>query len=135
MAANPQKGEVSLPVPDGETLTVLLSINALCLLEERLDKDATQIGAMIVTNQRMTFMRAVLWAGLQEHHPKIDEKAAGRIIALVGAPKAAEVMLESFTKAFGIGEEEGAAADEEAGPQVTLDEAGTGDASTASGAS
>lgn len=71
--ANPQKGEVDLTL-GGQTYTLRLGAGALIALQESLrEHDGTvtpleQIFAQAIGG-RVLAIRAVLWAGLQRHHP------------------------------------------------------------------
>lgn len=124
--ANPVKGEVGFEVDD-KTYTLLLDINALCIVEERLGiKSITELefgeGMSIRT------IRSIFWAGLQEHHPDLTEKEAGRLMTGLGATVAAAHVMDAVRLAFP--ESKGRPQAAAAGTQ-----AGTGKGSTPSGAS
>lgn len=96
--ANPHKGVVELKA--GEATYVLrYSIDAICSLEERLDKGFPAIvGEMSnPSTMRLTAVREVLLAGLQEHHPEITLKQAGELIVTAGG---AVVVLGKVNEAF-----------------------------------
>lgn len=76
MAANHLKGEIDLPV-DKQTYTLALTSNAIVQVEQLLDSSITEIMKGLT---RYENSRALLWAGLQKYHPKIDLLAAGEII-------------------------------------------------------
>lgn len=100
--ANPHKGEVELKAGDA-TYVLRYSIDAICSLEERMDKGFTAIAAEMSDPDRMrvTTVREVLLAGLQENHPEVTLKQAGELILAAGG---AIVVLgrvsEAFTAAF-----------------------------------
>lgn len=105
--ANPHKGEVAFDA-DGKTYTLRFSSNAICELEERLDKSFTKIGAELQAavetdpaSIRFGTLRAIFWAGLQDHHPDIDLAAAGDVmIAAGGAVQAMALIGGAFVAAF-----------------------------------
>jgi hypothetical protein len=81
MAANPMKGEVSFEA-SGETYTLQFSIDALCVLEEKLDMSVGKMAAKLADDPRLSFLRTVFWGGLQANHPKVTVKEAGDLIGL-----------------------------------------------------
>lgn len=105
--ANPHKGEVALAAA-GATYMLVYSADALCQLEDLLGRGIIDISLEImswgpkldaegrplpetpdaalkrVQAIRMTTVRALLWAGLQEHHPDVDLKAAGTLMIAAG---------------------------------------------------
>ena len=94
--ANPHKGEVAL----GD-YTLVMSINAVCELEDALGKSIDEIGAeMSGGSMRMGTLRAVVWAALQEHHPGTTMQDAGRIIGEVGMDEVGPKIGEAFQAAF-----------------------------------
>ena len=72
--ANPEKGEVAFQVADAE-YTLKFSTNAICELEERLNKGLNEIVANMA---RVSVVRAMLWAGLRAHHPGDTACQAGQ---------------------------------------------------------
>lgn len=105
--ANPLKGDVEFMV-GGKTYILRLSVNAICELEEKLQRgfmtvadeilkwsppmDAKgnllpevpaaaikRIGAM-----KMGTIRAILWAALRDHHPEVTLVQVGEMIAEIG---------------------------------------------------
>ncbi len=90
--ANPHKGEVSFEVND-KTYMLKFSIDALASLECEFGKlegkgkvPARQIFQELSDPERMSIsgVRLALWAGLQEHHPRMTIKAAGELIVPAG---------------------------------------------------
>lgn len=113
MTVETAKGEHSFSV-DGRQLTLVYSIDALCRIEDRFDKSALAVLAGMMRDPQVRKLRVVLWAGLQEHHREIDEKAAGELIrGLGGVQPAVELINQAFLKSFPRAE----AAEGAAGPQ------------------
>ena len=114
MPANPQTGVVSFDV-SGEAYRLQFTIDAICTLEDLLDKSVADIGVQMARG-RIGAVRAALWAGLREHHPKVTLKEAGDLLTTpeLKAGKAVELIGQALKLAFGNDEP---AADGEAGPQ------------------
>lgn len=98
---NSLKGDVALPVGD-VTYTLCLSANAIVELEEYLDQPVAQIGESLtdLAKLRMNTLRAVVWAGLREHHSEVDIKAAGALMDAAGVPVIVEAIGKAFEAAF-----------------------------------
>ena len=98
---NPHKGEVTLEA-GGETYTLRLAANALVIAEELLDKGVEEIAGMLsdAANFRLGTARALLFAGLREHHPKLSLEDAGEIIGEIGIPAVLNKLGESMQAAF-----------------------------------
>lgn len=93
--ANPHRGEVELKAGE-KTYTLVFTINAVCELESHLNKSVTEIvGSM----DRITVVRAVLWAGLQHHH-KLTLEEAGDIMHAAGAAATSAAINQAMTLAF-----------------------------------
>jgi hypothetical protein len=99
--ANRFKGDVSFDA-GGKSYTMRFSANALCELE-----DATGMGinALLTiladpAKMRLKMVRAVLWAGLQDHHPDVTLHQAGEIITDLSLTKAMDLAGKSFELAF-----------------------------------
>jgi hypothetical protein len=95
---NINRGDVSFEA-EGKSYTLRFSIDALCNLEEAAGKGFAAIAIELTDPERMsvTLLRKVLWAGLLDHHPDIDLKAAGELIVAAGG---AVAVLEQIEKAF-----------------------------------
>lgn len=102
--ANAIKGEVGFTA-DGQDYTLLLDFNALCELEDVVP--GLMAGSAEIQSPRA--VRAVFHAALREHHPDLDEKAAGRIIQAAGIERAAELIGEAMAASFGKPEGKGPA--------------------------
>lgn len=103
---NSFKGEVSFDV-DGKSYRLRYSTDALVQLEEKLDRGIVDISGEMMTwgktpsKMRLGLIRALLWAGLQDHHPDIDIKAAGELITKAGGLAAiANLVGEGMALAF-----------------------------------
>lgn len=96
--ANSHKGEVELKAGD-EVYILRYSIDAICSLEDRLDKGFPAIAAEMsnATTMRLSSVRQVLLAGLQEHHPHMTLKQAGELLVNAGG---AMVVLGKVNEAF-----------------------------------
>jgi len=86
MLANPEAGEVSIPV-NGRTFVLKLSMNAACAIEDKTGKD---VGVLLAEAGRLNFraMRYLTWVLLQKHHHKDfpTEEAVGEWIDAAGGP-------------------------------------------------
>ena len=101
---NPIKGTVSVEA-DGQTYTLSYSVNALCELEDATGKDLTDIAQHFAELARggkipMRMTRALVWAGLRDHHPEITQEDAGRIMTVVGVGGIMAAALRAFVLAF-----------------------------------
>lgn len=94
--ANPLRGEVDLAFGD-KTYTLRLSVNALCEAEALLGQTVNEI---IASLDRVTTLRALMWAGLVEHHPNVTIIEAGDLIGLMGADMAGSKIGEALQAAF-----------------------------------
>lgn len=101
MPANPETGVVSFDA-SGEAYRLQFSIDAICTLEDLLDKSVADIGVQMARG-RIGAIRAALWAGLREHHPKVTLQEAGDLLtdpALKGG-KVVELIGQALKLAFG----------------------------------
>lgn len=106
---NPHKGEVEFDA-DGKTYTLSYSTNAVCEAEAALNRTIVDIGQDMASGKiSMTAVRALLWAGLQDHHPGLALRAAGDLIlAAGGLARVIELIGEAFALAFPAAETKGA---------------------------
>lgn len=97
--ANPHRGGVAVRVGDDEW-TFSFSVNALCSLEDHLDKPVTQIVASLgdQDNLRISDVRAIVWAALLDHHDGITLREAGDVASKVGTL----ICLEKVGKALDL---------------------------------
>jgi hypothetical protein len=93
------KGEVALDF-EGEKLTLVLDFNALCAFEGAVGENAqSRIALLEQGGGTFTDMRALLWAMLQAHHPKMTVLDAGRIIG-EGMAEVSTAFKSAFTAAM-----------------------------------
>ena len=100
--ANKQRGEVSFKAGD-DNYTLRYSINALCVMEGEVGKGFAAIAGDLSNPDKISFTlaRAVLWAGLKEHHSDITIEEAGELIPAAGGLTAIMfVISEALTHAF-----------------------------------
>ena len=99
---NKLKGEVAFEA-GGESYRMVYSINALCVLEDRMGKPVQEIGALLGGAVGMADLRAIFWAGLVEYQPNLTETEAGSLMARLdsGLQSAVELIREAFAAAFG----------------------------------
>lgn len=110
MAANPLRGETPLVVGDA-TYTLVLDYNGLCILGDRLDLGIKAIVAKLSQDIRPSFLRAMLWAALQQRHPEVTELEAGALIGEAGHDAVEAAILAAFTNGFPRREDANAPAD------------------------
>lgn len=98
--ANPHRGEVALQAGD-QTYTLSYSINAICDLEDALGKPVGHIMQSLNDEggASMKTVRALVWAGLQDHHD-VDERAAGLIATEVGVTEIVQKIGDALKLAF-----------------------------------
>lgn len=99
--ANPARGSVAFQVGE-RAYTMSFSVNALCELEELLGMPVAQIAAGMekAENVRMSTVRALVWAGLRDHHGDLQLKDAGEIATEAGIPACMEAVGKAFALAF-----------------------------------
>lgn len=103
MMINPHKGDVSFDVA-GKSYMLRYSHSALIALENKLDKSLMSVIAEMsdADKLRIGTVVAILWAGLQKHHPKMTYDDAAALLDDVdgGVSTMIEVIGNSFQKAF-----------------------------------
>lgn len=100
--ANPYRGEVTLSAAD-DTFTLSYSVNAICELEEFFDgKPIGEIAESLGdgSSVKMSTIRALVWAGLRDHHPDVDLTAAGVIASKAGIPACMDAIGKAFERTF-----------------------------------
>ena len=108
--SNPHRGEASFEV-EGKAYRVRFSWNAAAEYEEAAGKPLSD-ALFDIARERLSArsLRAMLWAGLQEHHQEVTLKEAGRLIDKMGRKEAQRVMgvaLRYFFPEIAHGEEKG----------------------------
>lgn len=105
--ANAVRGQVSLVAGD-TTYTLVLSINAMCEIEDTTGKDIVVLVSDLQSGKvSMKSFRLLFWAALQDYHPDVDLKAAGILISEIGMTAAMGALGEAFERAFPDAEENG----------------------------
>lgn len=66
--ANRERGEIALVLKDGRVLTLRLTTNACCELEDRSGKAFEDWNALWAKDHRMLAFRWMVWAALQDAH-------------------------------------------------------------------
>lgn len=78
---NAKKGQVAATL-DGKPVTLSLSFNALCELEDHFGEPVlgvlNRMGA--TDTPKLTDLRAVFWAAMLEHRPESTQQDAGRLL-------------------------------------------------------
>lgn len=90
----------------GATYSLDFTINAMCALEDLLDKPAPGVLADLMGSaadprlMRMQTVRAVLWSMLRDNHPEIDIEGAGRIASDAGTKDTMAAIMQAVAVAF-----------------------------------
>ena len=111
------KGEVRFDA-EGASYCLIFTIDALCALEDRVNKSVEEIGAAMSKSPRLSLLRSLFHAGLREHHKDLTEKRAGEIMQGIGLDKAGALIGEAFTAAFANPEADDAAVPQKAAPEA-----------------
>lgn len=98
--ANAKRGMCDLSV-GGRTLRLLFDFNAICELEDALHEPFSDCAVRWQQNKfTMKEVRAMVWAGLREHHPEYSIKDCGALIQEIGIEKLSGQLVEAFTQSF-----------------------------------
>lgn len=99
--ANANRGEVDFSV-NGKTYTLRYTTNALCELEDALDCGLPEIVERVrdPKSVRLSTVRALVWAGLREHHPTITLHEAGTLVGEYGMMETLHKVGDAFQRAF-----------------------------------
>lgn len=85
MSANPERGEIEVTTESGKTYVLRPSLQACCVVQQKLKKKYGQIEVDALTGDSEA-MRAMFWTYLQAHHK--DEAAtvedAARLVDEIG---------------------------------------------------
>lgn len=98
------KGEVAVKLSDGREVTLAFDVNAFIDIAEHLGMEVPEVVAKLRDKKNppgLKFQRAVMWGGLQKHHPELTIRDAGEIMV-----EAAEAMAKSIGAAMPEGERE-----------------------------
>ena len=85
----------------GETYRLQFTVNGMCALEEETGESLLVFfkrmqGSFANGEFRISDVRMLIWAGLQEHHDGLTVKEAGRLVQEAGGP---EVVMEHLERA------------------------------------
>lgn len=77
-----RKGEVTIEV-EGQTYRLVLNLNAMMAAEDATDQSFAELMEKCAKG-RLSAIRTVLWAALQEHHPRMSLKDVGEWMERAG---------------------------------------------------
>jgi hypothetical protein len=103
--ANKHRGEVALEA-DGKTFKIAFSINAMCELEDLLNRSIVEVMTELegarenFARLRIKTVRAIVWASLRDHHPESTMEDAGDIVTAAGVPAVMAKIAEAIILAF-----------------------------------
>lgn len=99
--ANPNRGVVEIDIEE-RSYKLSFSVNALCELEDKLDRPVPEIAASLEdpARVRMSTVRALVWAGLRDHHEDTTIEQAGDLVTAAGIPAVMEAIGRAFALAF-----------------------------------
>lgn len=97
--ANELNGEVTFPVGD-VTYTLRLDIERIIGLEDQVDLSCGEIVERLRGRVKIGFLRTVLAAALEEHHPKLAKGEVAKMIATVGVLGSAVAAITAIAAAF-----------------------------------
>ena len=100
---NPALGEVAFHTADAE-YTLKFSTNAICEMEDRINKGLSSI---VQGMDRLSHVRALLWASLRAKHPDVSMEKAGAIIDLAGMKETTVAIGKALEAYFPKASEEG----------------------------
>lgn len=97
--ANKERGEVTFKV-ESEEYTLRLDLNALCEVEAVMSTPSRTVtwqqALQMAERNSLSALRAILWAALQPHHPRISLEDTGRLIQRMGGiPGIAKTLQEA----------------------------------------
>lgn len=91
-------GEAIMTV-EGRDYRLKMEQGALIALEAKTNMSVDYLPAMIAGG-KFTHARLILWAALREHHPELDEDAAGLLVIRLGLQGAFAKLKEAVQVAF-----------------------------------
>lgn len=92
--SNPLKGESSVTLEDGRTLTLAFDVNAWIDIEGELGLETPEIIKALQNKENppgLKFQRIIIWGGLRKYHPEMTLRDAGEVMA-----EAAEAMAKGL---------------------------------------
>lgn len=130
--ADRMKGGVTLKLSDGRTLTLEYDFDGLIALEEAAGMRMPEVYAELQRLEKtkgspsLRLSRAIIFGGLQQHHPEMTLKEAGDLILKEAG--AIDTAMKAMAGAHGPADGEGPPADGDQGPTRSSG-AGTGETS------
>jgi hypothetical protein len=94
--ANRERGEVGIQGPDGKGYTFVLTLNAMCELEQKAD---VPFQAFVKNLDTISRIRLLFWCAAREHHPDLDEAAIGSLLQSAGGIRALTPLLTQLMTA------------------------------------
>ncbi|MES2494637.1 MAG: hypothetical protein V4618_00855 [Pseudomonadota bacterium] len=82
----------------GKARTLRFTVNALCLLEDKLEKSTLDIATELQFNPRISTVRAMFWAGGGDHGMTLSQ--VGDMVDEIGVERAVELARRAFSAAF-----------------------------------
>ncbi|ARR55331.1 hypothetical protein HY78_18735 [Rhizorhabdus wittichii DC-6] len=82
----------------GKARSLRFTVNALCLLEDKLEKSTLDIATELQFNPRITTVRAMFWAGGGDHDMTLGQ--VGEMVDDLGIEKAIDIARRAFAAAF-----------------------------------
>jgi hypothetical protein len=79
---------------DGETYTLSMDINAICDMEEAVNRPIHEIQALASAGS-LRYVRLLVWAALQAHHPTLTLEDAGRLMSRAGLPAVNDAVMRA----------------------------------------
>jgi hypothetical protein len=96
---NPLRGEATFRAGDRE-FTLVANVNSFCELEEETGLDLNTLLAELQDRPRLTMLRSVFCAFLQEKHPGTTKREAGDILSDAGDEVASEALGRAIVQAM-----------------------------------
>ena len=108
--ANPHKGEVEFE-SSGQTYKLRFSADAISNLEDTLDMNVAAIGEIMGDPKKLRFgiVRTMFVAALKDQHDDLDDAKITKVFKSLSPPKAIELVVEAFNRAFDVAEGDGGA--------------------------
>lgn len=91
-------GEVIMTV-EGQDYRLKMEQGALIALEAKINLSIEYLPTLIAGG-KFTHARLILWAALRDHHPELDENAAGLLVIRLGLKETFAKLKEAVQVAF-----------------------------------
>jgi len=91
--ANPLRGEASIDLPGGRTYRLRFTWNAAAEFEASSSQTISDALTLLAESKLSArSLRAMLWAGLREHHASVDLQGAGALLDEIGRVRAMDLL-------------------------------------------